>query len=379
MAPRLKVLLAFNVDWFALSHFISYIRHFEGEGHEVHIFAEDTGRIFELSSSSVSVHKSLVGRRSGNPLQEILQLCSIIFSLAWLRPDIIECISLKPILTWGVLARFLGIRTRVCYITGLGSLLQGSSPFLPAIKFFLHFALSGKNCRVIVENLSIRNFVIRALMVSPDCVQVLDGVGVPLDIFYPALPPPTSSSIYPIKILLASRLLRDKGVVEYLEAASVLSGKYPGVFQFLLAGRFDSVNPTALSFDDIASFLSPCGCVQYLGVSSDVPSLLRSVHLFVLPSYHEGFPRSIIEAAACGIPVITTNVPGCSDAVVQGKTGLLVPPYDVSSLVSAIEYLVASPTLLHDMSCDARSLALEKYDENQIAKLHINFVLESAI
>ena len=375
MSRSSTILLAFNVDWFALSHFSSYIKRFEQLGRHVHIFAEDTGSISSLSSQFVSVHRSLVGRRSGNTIQEILMLIYIGFSLLWLRPEIVECISIKPILTWGVWARLFNIKNRICYITGLGSFFHSSSVFLPFVDFLLRYALSGRNTRIIVENSSIQDLVVRKFSVLRENVFILNGVGVPLDVFYPSATGMSGFASRPIKILMASRLLKDKGVIEYLEAAVLLKQKYGEKVEFLLAGRFDAVNPTALSHDCLRTYLTPIGVVEYLGVSSDMPSLLRNINIFVLPSYHEGFPRSIIESAACGVPVVTTNVPGCIDAISHGTTGLAVPPRNVKLLVAAISHLIDVPSLLCSMSVESRTLALSKYDQNIISGNHLNIVL----
>ena len=375
MSRPLTVLLAFNVDWFALSHFRSYIKQFEHLGYIVHIFAEDSGCISSLSSPFVFVNKSLVGRRSGNLIQEILQLFSIVQSFASLRPDIIECISIKPILTWGVLARLFNVKNRICYITGLGSIFQSQSFFVPFANFLLKYALSGKNTSVIVENSSIRDLVVRKFSVLQENIFMLDGVGVSLDLFYPSNSNMTGSACRQFKVLMASRLLEDKGVIEYLKAALILVKKYGDKVKFLLAGRFDEVNPTAFSYDNLSTYLTPMGVVEYLGVCSDMPSLLRSVNLFVLPSYHEGFPRALIESAASGVPVVTTNVPGCIDAISPGITGLAVPPRNVKALVAATSLLIDTPSLLCSMSLASRTLALRKYDQNIISKKHLDIVL----
>lgn len=160
---------------------------------------------------------------------------------------------------------------------------------------------------------------------------------------------------------MVARLLREKGVREYLEAARRVRAELP-LARFLLVGDLDQ-NPGRLSREELASLLAD-NAVTWLGYVGDVRSVLSEAHLFVLPSYREGYPRSTQEAMAMGLAVITTNVPGCRETVVNGENGILVQPRDVTSLASAMLELGSNPELVSSMGRTSRSIAVQQFDSN---------------
>ena len=171
---------------------------------------------------------------------------------------------------------------------------------------------------------------------------MIRGAGVDLA-EYRALPEPPEP---PVVVTMVARLLRDKGVNEFVEAARLLRARVP--VSMRLVGGVDAGNPASATPQDVEAWQTE-GCVQALGERSDVPALYAASHIAVLPSYREGLPKSLIEAAACGRAVVTTDVPGCRDAIEPGKTGLLVPVRDAGALADAIARLAADPALRHAM------------------------------
>ena len=169
---------------------------------------------------------------------------------------------------------------------------------------------------------------------------------------------------------MASRILRDKGVMEYCEAADLYRKKYNDQIKFLLAGPIDEYSPTSISEEEILTLCKKNG-VSYLGNRSDLSELLSRATIFVLPSYYqEGIPKVLIEASACGIPIITTDHPGCRDAVIEGKTGLLVEARNKEVIVTALNKLLDNHEYSAEMGRQANQYAKEKFDEKKVIRQH---------
>jgi glycosyltransferase involved in cell wall biosynthesis len=186
---------------------------------------------------------------------------------------------------------------------------------------------------------------------------ILNGSGVNLAQF-----PQVSQPEQPV-FLCISRLIRDKGVMEYLEACRQLRKRHPEV-RCLLVGPFDT-NPSAITKEELQSFTED-GSVEYMGEQKNVQPFLAQCSVYVLPSYHEGTPKTVLEAMATGRPILTTDAPGCRQTVTQGENGLLVPVKSVPPLVEAMEQLIANPQLCRQMGQKSRVLAEERYDVRKI-------------
>jgi len=163
--------------------------------------------------------------------------------------------------------------------------------------------------------------------------------------------------------LLIARLLKDKGIFEYIEAARIIKANYPqAIFQLL--GPFDS-NPSAISKKQMMEWKQE-GVVDYLGETQDVRSFIKKSNIYVLPSYREGTPRSVLEAMAMGRPVITTDAPGCRETVIEGRNGFLIPIKDIEALVKAMEYFILHSESIPQMGKCSREIAEEKYDVHNV-------------
>jgi glycosyltransferase involved in cell wall biosynthesis len=168
--------------------------------------------------------------------------------------------------------------------------------------------------------------------------------------------------------LFLARLLLDKGVIEFCEAAKILKDKYASI-EFVLVGDLDPGNPNSMSSYELANYTSD-GYVTHFGYRTDIPHVISASNFMVLPSYREGLPKSLIEAAACGRAVITTDVPGCRDAILPNVTGLLVPAKNVSLLVSAIEQFILSPHKVSEMGKQGRIFAESIFSINDVIASH---------
>ncbi|OQA32248.1 MAG: N,N'-diacetylbacillosaminyl-diphospho-undecaprenol alpha-1,3-N-acetylgalactosaminyltransferase [Betaproteobacteria bacterium ADurb.Bin341] len=237
------------------------------------------------------------------------------------------------------------------------------------MSFVYGLALGKRNLRTIFQNPTDRDVLVGLGAVAQEKTVVIRGSGVDLRKFE-VRPEPAD----PVIVLMAARLLRDKGVTEFVEAARQL--KVQGInARFLLAGSPDEGNPSSFSQADLEKWRQE-GNVEFLGYRSDMPVLLSKAHIVVLPSYREGLPRVLEEAAACGRAIVTTDVPGCRDAIVPGETGLLVPVRDAGKLAEAIRLLVEDAPLRHKMGESGRKLAERCYAVKMIVQAHLSLYQE---
>jgi glycosyltransferase involved in cell wall biosynthesis len=225
----------------------------------------------------------------------------------------------------------------------------------------LRVLLTGNRTFVVVQNDYDLAFVVNNKIGKRENVLLIPGSGINVNDFSPVTRKQKRAKI---KVLMASRILIDKGVREYFSAAQAICEKRDDV-EFLLAGEPDPGNPSSIEDKEIASWNQVAG-FSVLGYVEDMRQLLRAVDIFVLPSYREGLPKSLLEAAACGLPIVTTDVPGCNDVVVQNSNGLLVPPRQVVPLTEAIDELVKCPNLREDFGRLGRQRVADLFNEERV-------------
>jgi glycosyltransferase involved in cell wall biosynthesis len=217
-------------------------------------------------------------------------------------------------------------------------------------------ALAGASSVFFQNNDNLQTLSRAGILPSDTPTKVVAGSGVDLSHFSPAQLPAQ------ISVLMIARLLGDKGAREYAAAAAEIRQSRPDIL-FKLVGWFDEGNPDSISRSEMDSWIRS-GAIEYLGAAQDVRPALRNCSIYVLPSYHEGMPRSVLEALATGRPVITTDVPGCRETVAHGVNGLLVPPRNPSALADALTVLVNDPSLCERMGVASLALAQKKFDVN---------------
>jgi glycosyltransferase involved in cell wall biosynthesis len=333
-------------------------------GHEVIGLApgEDPTVIADLAAIGVGYRTIPLGRTGLNPLEDFRTLRAIMATLEEVRPDLLLSYTIKPVIYGSFAAARIGIPHRYAMITGLGSVLMGEGfkmRCMAVLAKWLYRHGMAKNEGVFFQNPDDRAFFERNRLLSPDCrVTLINGSGVDLG-YFPYAAQPTG----PLTFLLIARLTREKGVMEFVEAARILKSRHPEI-RCQLVGPIDS-NPSAIPQDQVTAWERE-GIIQYLGSSKDVRPILAGAHVFVLPSYGEGTPRSVLEAMATGRAVVTTLAPGCKETVIDGKTGFLVPPKNSDALADAMMRFQADPTLAPAMGMAARTYAEGKYDVNKV-------------
>ncbi len=362
-----KILYIINVDWFFISHFLPIGKEGLKRGYEIHVACGITDKKEYLENLGFMVHP-LSMTRSGttikNELKTIVEIYKIIKAI---NPNILEFFTIKPVLYGGIVSRFLSVPKKVFYITGLGYIFiaKGFKSFIVRniVKTLYSFAITGKNNSIITENIYDKGLINKLKAVKSSQIKIIKGAGVDLT-EYEYIEEDNENII----VSMACRLLRDKGVFEYIEAVKILKQRHPNV-KFELYGDIDIHNPASLTNDDVEK-IKKDDSVKVYGFSSDISSVFSNSNIVVLPSYREGLPKVLIEAAACGRAVVTTDVPGCRDAIEQDITGFLCQAKNSISLAEQIEKLIVENERRNSFGKMGRVLACREFDINKVIKKH---------
>lgn len=296
-----------------------------------------------------------------SPFLDLLNFFKLFIFLSQEKPAIVLTNNAKPVI-WATLAAALaGIDRRYCLVGGLGYAFtpeQGAVSFRRRLVKYvmgrLYKAAFSVATAVIFQNADDRDELVTAGICPANKAHVVSGSGVEIERYRPVELPPEQ----PVFVMVG-RLVADKGVREYLQAARRVKQAHPNA-RFLLVGQIDS-NPTSLQADELAAYVND-GIVEWPGAVADVRPWLQQANIFVLPSYREGVPRSTLEAMACGLAVITTDAPGCRETVDAGGNGILVPVRDVVSLVAAMQQLICNPEQRAVMGRNSRAYAERRFD-----------------
>ena len=354
MSPARRLLFVVNNPAFFMSHRVPVALAAQRAGYDVHVATMDGPAVADIEALGMTHHVVPMTRSGKHPLQELGTLLSLLRLFRRLRPQVVHLVTIKPVLYGGIAARLARVPGMVAAISGLGFVFLSNSLKMRLVRAVVarlyRLALGHRNSRVIFQNASDRDLLQSLGAVRDEQVVLIRGAGVDLD-QYRALPEPPAS---PVVVTMVARLLRERGVDVSMQ----------------LVGGVDAGNPASATPAEVQAWQRE-GCVQALGERSDVPQLYAASHIAVLPSYREGLPKSLIEAAACARAVVTTDVPGCRDAIDPGKTGLLVPVRDPQALADAIARLADDQALRQAMGTAGRALAERDFNIERVARLHV--------
>ncbi len=359
-----RILVAANSTW-NIEHFRGgLIRELVRRGHQVTTVSPDPEGI--RSGKERLPHRTCGMDRSGmNPLRELANIWSLGRIIIQERPNLVLGFTIKPNIYAGGLCRLLGIET-IPNVTGLGTAFLGRSAFRRAILFMYRFAFARAK-EVFFQNPDDEALFLRERVVRVGQSRVIPGSGIDLSHFSPSELPGE------LRFLMISRLLGDKGVREYVAAARMLKDRLPSA-RFGLLGDLDPQNRSAVQKQELDAWVRE-GAIEYLGSVSDVRPHIRQAAAIVLPSYREGLPRTLLEGAAMGRPLVGTDVPGCRELIREGVTGFLCEARNADSLAAAMERFAH---LSHDarsrLGAAARSLAECEFDEAVVTAAYLEVV-----
>lgn len=365
-----RVLLIANAAFNILNFRAELINAFQTRGYSVEVICppkcnltnkDNINEIF--NDMDVQFWPVDFNRTGVNPVKELISFLNLLHLIRKRRPDIILNYTVKPVIYGSIAAKICNIRRIGSNITGLGYAFTSNDIRARIVRLFLRilYKISLQfNSVVYFQNTDDLNLFNRLKLIDPSVVtKVLKGSGVNLSVYCPS----SDEKKYPLSFLFVGRLIKDKGIYEFIDAAKMIKQRIP-LAKFTIVGPLD-VNPSAISMEAIRG-LSDNGIVQYVGPSKNVLQYLRQSDVFVLPSYREGTPKSALEAMAVGLPIITTDVPGCRETVVNGGNGFLVPARDVEGLYAAMMMLIESPDLRTRMGLESRRMAHEYFDVNKV-------------
>lgn len=344
------------------------------KGYVVHVAApfdiNDSDSITELENWGLVCHTLPLKRASLNPFADLILLFSIISLLRSVSPDILLTYTIKPVLYGNIAARFTRVRNRYSLVTGLGyAFTDGGAGWKRSLVRRLVCSLYGyalaNSKHIFFQNPDDKNiFSELGLLDKCQSVSIVNGSGVDVDKFN-SIPPQTQQ----IHFLMIARLLVDKGVREYVEAARIVKLSHKNVI-FSLLGSLDE-NPNSIKQNELTSWIDS-GVIQYIEQTADVRPYIAKCSVYVLPSYREGTPRTVLEAMAMNRPIITTDAPGCRETVLDGENGFLVPVKSTSALVDAVFKFINEPELIPKMAIRSRQIAEEKYDVHKVNAIMLN-------
>jgi glycosyltransferase involved in cell wall biosynthesis len=368
MSRKKKILFVVNADWFFISHRMPIALKARKCGYEVHIATAVGDRLQELENYGFKVYTLSLLRGGFNLFNAVRAFFELITIFRNVEPDIVHLVTLKPVLLGGLAARWVQVPALVSAVSGLGYVFTDHGVAAIARRWFImciySWAFGHKNQTVIFQNKDDYDALAATTGLLPAKVEIIRGSGVDLHEY--RLTPELSG--VPI-VLFPARLLIHKGIFEFVKAAELLIDKGISA-RFVLAGMVDLDNPSSVTQMKLDSWVAE-GVVEYWGHRTDMPQVIAISNLVVLPSYREGLPKVLLEAAAVGRAVVTTNVAGCRDAVEPNVTGLLVPPQDAESLALAIEHLLKNPNQRMEMGLAGRKLAENQFDVRAVVDKHM--------
>lgn len=340
------------------------IREFIKKGNHVMCLAprdEDFQSVETWLKENGAVLQSIsINNTSLNPIQDLASLFSIFRILRKQKPIMIFSYGIKPVIYGSLAAYFAGRPEIMSLITGLGNCFmeENEGKFINKFVRFLYRISLRFNRIVFFQNEDDASTFLKYSITSKNKIRVINGSGVDIEYFSKITPAQS-----PIRFLFIGRLIKQKGIMEFIEASTHLKKKYPEVIFSVVGGL--SPNPSSLSKQQLED-LKQSQAIEYLGEVEDVRDILKQSTVFVLPSYREGTSRACLEAMSSGLPVITTDVPGCRQTVQERKNGFLVPARCSASLEKCMEKFLLKPYLVIQMGQQSRKIAEEKFAVHKV-------------
>jgi glycosyltransferase involved in cell wall biosynthesis len=357
----MKILLFSNTDWYLYNFRLKLAKDLQAEGYDVILLSPPGKYATSLGAEGFRWLQIPLERRGMNPLTEMLTILKLVSVYRRERPDLIHHFTIKCVLYGSLAARICGVPAVVNSITGVGYLFTNTGWLIGLLQKLVKawYRLVLKRTQVIFENEDNLGMFVDLGLVEAGQANLVRSAGVDVGRYLPAEEPEG----IPV-VMLASRMLWDNGIGEFVQAARILRERDVQA-QFVLVGDTYADNPRAISREQLVGWQEQ-GAVAWWGWQEDMPAILQKANLVCLPSYSEGVPTVLLEAAATQRAVITTNAPGCRDAVIPGVSGLLVPVKEASALAEAIRKLVEDPALRSSMGRAGRSLVEREYSSKKV-------------
>ncbi|MGB7594976.1 MAG: glycosyltransferase family 4 protein [Erysipelotrichaceae bacterium] len=357
-----------SLFWFRLDMMKEMI----SNGHDVYAVGNESEAIWGQRFIEIGIHyKSIRVSRNGiNPINDLKTFSDLHKTIREIRPDLVFAYHAKTVIYGSIASNLLGIHEFYSLIAGLGSVFIGKSTKTRLVRSVmkLEYRIAcGLSKKVLFHNHDDRDYFVHDHLVNLRKTAIVNGSGVNLDEFIP--------TGYPIKttFLFIGRLIKDKGLIEYLKACEMIRVKFPQV-RCLVVGPFDT-NPSSITQAQLDPYIQS-GAIEFFTEQVDIRPFIAQSSVFVLPSYREGTPKTIIEAMAMGRPIITTDAPGCRETVSNGVNGYLTNVEDAADLFEKMRLFIENPDIIEEMGQKSIEIAKMKYDvrkvnENVFKEMHL--------
>jgi glycosyltransferase involved in cell wall biosynthesis len=358
-----RLLFIVTVDWHFVSHRLFLAKSAVEAGYKVAVICHVSKHREILESNGIEVFNWNLSRGSSNIFLEIKSIIELLQTIKKFRPNIVHAVALKPVIYAAFTSFFFKFK-RVSALGGLGFVFSSNKRIAKLIRFFVvllyYAALGGKNSKVILQNNDDIKLLTHYKIIRKNNVCLIRGAGVDTTAFSPSHELKES-----LLVLLPARMLWDKGVGEFISAAKELKSEFPTT-KFVLVGEPDMHNPESITEKQLQEWVSD-SVVEWWGHMENMPKVLQQADIVCLPTYREGLPKALLEAASCEKPIVVFNVPGCREVVQNEVNGFLVPFKDQSAINNAIKDLLRSRTLRLQMGRAGRRIILEHFSQEKIA------------
>ena len=368
-----KILFFCTEDWFVCSHWLPLIVGAKKAGFEVVVVTRTNKHAEKILQHGVRVIPFEMSRRGSNLIREFTTILRLVGIYRAERPDIVHHVAMKPMLYGSLVSHLMRIPYTVNWVAGMGWLFVSNNWRAKILQSVVRkmFGILLRGTLVIVEN-NDDQAIIANIGGATQRIHLVRGAGVDTLLYTPS----TELDDIPL-VVLPARMLWDKGVGEFVDAARALRRR--GVqARFVLVGEPDAENPASVPEHQLRAWQKE-GAVEWWGRREDMPHILAQSHIVCLPSYREGLPKSLLEAASCGRPIVTTNVPGCREIVHDGDNGFLVEAHNATDLAEALAKLLANPELRQRMGQRGRELVISDFSQErtvaQVLALYRGFCL----
>ena len=369
----MKIIICLNTAWNLVNFRVGLIRALVEAGHEVVAVAPDDKYAFGLKALDCRFVPLNMENGGTNPVQDAMLMWRFLRLFGQERPDVYLGYTVKPNVYGSLAAHIMKIPV-INNIAGLGAVFIKDGWLVRVVRWLYRMALK-RSAKVFFQNKDDQQLFISGDLVRAEVTELLPGSGIDLNRFTPAFSTAVHDDIAKFRFVLIARMLRDKGVGEYVEAARLLRQRWPQA-EFGLLGFVDVQNPAAISRAKIDAWVAE-GVVNYLGVSDDVRAQIATADCVVLPSYREGTPRTLLEAAAMARPIITTDAVGCREVVDDGANGYLCNVRDAVDLAEKMEQMLTlSPEQRTEMGRCGRAKMVAEFDEQIVIKKYLAAIKE---
>lgn len=368
--PRNRLIIfVVNDPGFFLSHRLPLALAAKDQGYEVCVATPPGDGVEQIKAEGLQYRRVSLSRSGANPLLELWTIWSLYKLYREMKPLIVHHVTIKPVLYGTLAARLASVSAVVNAISGLGFVFLARGWFSAmarsAVLTSYRWLFSRKRLWVIVQNRDDYDYLLEKECLSQEKIELIRGSGVDVERF---MTKPEGNGL-PV-VILPGRMLWDKGVGEFVEAAQLLHRM--GIrARFILVGGIDPSNPESVPAVRLAEWARD-GDVEWWGNRQDMPAIYNLAHIVCLPSYREGLPKVLLEAAASGRAIVATDVPDCREVVIEEENGLLVPARESRPLADALRRLITNPQLRQSMGLKSRAMAEAEFSIKQVVERHMD-------